>query len=98
MDGDDAQAIVEIFATFPVFDQLGEILVAGGQKANIGMDGLVSAESFEGLLLEQAQHFALCQSGQSRHLVQEKRATGALLKLADSLSVGAGEGAALMAE
>ena len=59
---------------------------------------LVAAEALEVLLLQHAQHLALCQRRHVADFVEEQRAAVALLELADAAAVGPGEGALLVAE
>src|SRR5229473_4507593 len=95
---EDAQSIKEVFAKSTFFDQLGEVLIAGCQKPNVRMDRFIASQPLKSFFLNQAQHFALGEGREGGHFVQKKRAARALLELPDTLAVGAGEGAALVAE
>src|SRR6266702_1136785 len=98
MNCEAAQPIVEVLAKLTLFDQLREVLIGGRQQADIRMDGFISSQPLERFFLKQPEHFALRQKRQGRHFIEEKRAAGALLELADALAVGTCKGAALVAE
>src|SRR5215471_20649731 len=98
MDGEDAQAVIQVRPELPLRRPGLKVAVCGGDQPYIGADRLVAANTLECLLLKDAQHLGL---GGRRHvadLVEEQRATGALLELADAPAVGAGEGALLVSE
>src|SRR5262245_45061714 len=98
MDGEATESIVKVLAKSSLFDQVREILIAGRQQADIGMDRFISPEPLKCLFLEQAKHFALRHRRQGGDFIQEERAVGALLELADALPVGASKSAALMSK
>jgi hypothetical protein len=97
-DRHHVEPVVEVLAEFLARDRLFEVLVGGGDQANVDLDRARSAEPLELTLLQHAQDLGL---GRGRHvadLVEEQRAFVRQLEPADALAVGTGEGAALVAE
>ena len=91
VDGEDVEPKIEVLAKLRLFEELLKIGVGGGDEANIGGDGVIAADAFELLLLDQAQNFRL---GERRHFtdfVEKNRAAVALLEFADAFAIGAGE-------
>src|SRR5215472_16427565 len=98
MDGEDTESVIKVLPELPLRRVGLKVAVCGGDQPYIGADRLVAANTLECLLLTTAQHLGL---GGRRHvaqLVEEQRATRALLELADAPAVGAGEGALLWLE
>ena len=75
-----------------------QVLVGGGDDADVGADGLAAADAGELALLQDAQQLRLQVERHVADLVEEERAAGRGLELADAALDGAGEGAALVAE
>ena len=82
----------------PAADGALEVLVGRGDDARVGADGLAAADAGELALLEDAQQLRLQVERHVGDLVQEERAAGRGLELADAALDGAGEGAPLVAE
>jgi len=55
IDRDDAKAVVEVLAEFPVLDQVLEVAVRGGDQAHIDGDRDVGADAVHAALFEDAQ-------------------------------------------
>ena len=55
MDREDVQSIVEIVTKFAIGDHLLQIAVSGCDQAHIGLDQLITAQTFKLLLLQNAQ-------------------------------------------
>ena len=72
--------------------------MGGGQHAHVHRDGLVAAQPLDVPLLQHAQQLGLGARGQVADLVEEDGAAVGLLEAADAPGLGAGEGAALVAE
>ncbi len=59
MQGKHVQAVEQVAAEFLFFDGPRQIAVGGGDQANIHMDGLISAQVLELLVLQNAQQLRL---------------------------------------
>ena len=97
-DIDDVEAVVEVLAKGPLGDRLFEVLVGGGDDADVDLDVAVGAQPRELVVLEHLQELGLERQGHLADLVEEHGAAVGELELARLLPVGAGEGAALVAE
>src|SRR5215831_2819152 len=81
MDGEDAQAVIQVRPELPLLRPGLQVAVGRRDQPHVGADRFVAADALKGLLLEHAQHLGL---GGRRHvadLVEEQRATRALLEL-----------------
>ena len=67
-------------------------------QAEVGLDRLDAADALDLALLDRAQQLGLQVEAQVADLVEEQRAAGGQLELAELLLVRAGERAALVAE
>lgn len=65
---------------------------------HVGVDRLVAADAFERLLLEHAQELRLERRRHVADLVEQDRASAALLELADATPVGTREGPTFVPE
>ncbi len=74
VDGEHVEPIVEIAAEFPVDNHLLEIAVGGGDQPDVGLDQLVAPQTFELLLLEDAQQFRLQLQRHIAHFIKEQGA------------------------
>ena len=97
-DVDDVQAVEEVVAEFALAHQFLEVLVGGGDEADVGLDGLVAADALEDAGIEHAQDFDLGVGVDLADLVEEERAAVGLLEAADAALDGAGERAFFVAE
>ena len=82
---DDVEAVEEIFAEVAVGDLLFEILVGGGDEADVDVERLGAADGSKQLLVERAQDLGLGLEAHVADFVEEEGA-----------AVGALEGAALL--
>src|SRR6202795_1159296 len=98
LNRDDVEPIKEILAEAAGADLLLEVLVRGGDDADVHADRLLAADTLEGLLLQDAQHLGLGLEAHVPDLVEEDRAPVRQLELAPAARDGAGEGAPLVAE
>ncbi len=98
VDADDVEPVKEILAEGAVLDLLLEPLVRRGEDADVGLEGLVSADPRELAALEDAEELALDLKRHVADLVEEEGAAVALLEAADALRHRPGEGALLVAE
>ncbi len=74
IDGDDIEAIVEVFAEGAIFERGAEIAIGGGDEADVHFDGFRAAEALEFALLKDAQEFHLRGGGNVADFVEEERA------------------------
>ena len=98
VDGEDAEAVVEVGAERFLVGHGFEVAMSGGDEADVGADGLVSTDAFEGLFLEESEDFGLEGEGHVADFVEEDGAAIALLEFADAAAVGTGEGAFFVTE
>ena len=97
-DRDHAQAEVEVLAEPAFLHRLVEVDVGGGDQAEVGLDRAGAADALDLALLNRAQQLGLQVEPQVADLVEEERAAGGELELADLLADRAGERALLVAE
>ena len=97
-DIDDVEAVVEVLAKGPLGHRLFEVLVGGGDDADVDLDVAVGAQPRELAVLEHLQELGLERQGHLADLVEEHGAAIGELELARLPPVGPGEGAALVAE
>ena len=70
--------------------------MGGCNQSNVSANRLVSSNSLESLLLEQAQDLRLKRDGHVADFVQQNRAAAELLELSNATAIGSAEGAFLM--
>ena len=97
-DGDDVEAVEEVFAELAGADGLAEVAVGGGDDADVGADGGAAADGGELAFLEDAEEPGLGFGGHVADLVEEEGAAGGLFEAALGAVHGASEGAAFVAE
>src|SRR6266436_2383348 len=97
-DGNDVEAIEEVEAEFLVGDGFLEVLVGGGDEADIQFDGGGTAETDEFAFLQDAKELGLKRGWQLCHFVEEDGSAFGDFEEAFLLTDGAGEGAAFVAE
>jgi hypothetical protein len=90
--------VVQVFAEQAVAHALLEVLVGGGDHAHIGLHRLVPADAVEVAVRQHAQQARLQVEGHVADFIEEQRAVLGLLEAAAPHRLGAGEGAALVAE
>ena len=98
LDGDHGEAVEEVLAEAALGDLLLQVLVRGGEHADVDAERLLAAHALERLLLQHAQHLGLRLQAHVADLVEEDRAAVGQLELAAAPRHRAGEGAALVAE
>ena len=97
-DRHHVEAEEQVLAEQALVDQDAEVLVGGGDDADVGLDRRSTADGGVFALLEDAKQPGL---GLHRHVadfVEEQRAALGLLESAGAPRLGAGEGALLVAE
>ena len=82
----------------PSATQRGEVAVRRGEHAHVDLDLLRAADAIEAELIERAEQLALQLGRQLGDAVEEEGAAGRELHQSELPLVGAGEGAALVAE
>ena len=94
----DVEPEVEVLAEPLGADQLGQLLVRGGQHADVGVNRLAAADADDRFFLEHAEQLRLAGEAHVADLVEEQRAAGGQLEFAGAGFVGIGERAFLVAE
>ena len=84
-DRDDVDAVEEILAEPPVLHRLLEIDVGRDDEPEVGLDRLGAADALDLALLDRAQQLGLQVEAQVADLVEEQRAAGRELELAELL-------------
>ena len=97
-DGDDVQAVVQVFAEPAVAHQLGEVRVGGRDDPHVDADRPAVSDAFELAFLQHPQQLGLQGAAHGADLVEEERAFVRRLQPARARGDGAGEGAADVAE
>jgi hypothetical protein len=97
-EADDIEAIEEIFAELAIANQVFEIRVGGGDDADVDGDRRRFAERRDFAGLEEAQQFRLQVGAHVADFVEEQRAVDRAANQAELIALGAGEGAAAVAE
>ena len=93
LDANDVEPVEEIFSETAFGDFLFEVLVGGGDDADVGADDLVASDARELAVLQDAEDFRLELDGHVADLVEEEGASVALFEAACALRDSAGEGA-----
>jgi len=94
----DVQPVQQVLAEAPAAHLFQQIRLGRADHPQVDLDAAVGAQPLQGLLLQYAQQLDLLRQRHAFDLVEEQRAAGGMLDAADALALGAGEGAALMAE
>ena len=98
LDGEHAEAEVEVFAEGAGGDRAGEVGVGERNQARVDGERFVAAEAFKAALFEHAQKFGLRGRGEGGDFVENDGAGAGHLQAAELAIDGSGEGAALVAE
>ena len=88
---EDAEAIVKVLAKAFVADILLEILICGGDDANIDGYFFGATDGQERVAFENSQQFCLAFERELADFIEEQRAEIGLLKKADVIAIGARE-------
>ena len=98
VEGDDVEAMEQIFAEAAFADEFAQIFVGGGEDADVDFDGFGAAEAHELALLDHAQKLGLGFGADGGNFVEENRALIGDFEEAFFRCDGAGEGAFHVAE
>src|SRR6266852_84252 len=98
VDGENVQAIVEVFAQPPGLDGLVDVHVGGCQHAYVNLHQVPPTETRVLVILKHMQQLGLQVRAHLRNLVKKNRALVGQLELAGLGADGAGERALLVAE
>ena len=98
MNGENVQPVEQVAAEGALGNQLGKILIGGGDDADVYALRAIAAQALELLLLEHAKQFGLQFQREVSDFIEEKRAAVGEFETADFLAHGAGESAAFVAE
>ena len=98
LEGDAAEAVVEVLAELAALDHRLQVAVRRADDADVGADGRRPADALERALLEDAEERDLRARRDVADLVEEERAALGQLEAAAAARDGAGEGALLVAE
>ena len=97
-DGEDVQAVIEVFAESPLRGHLHELAVRGRDDADVDFDLLVRADPLDGALLQDAQQLGLHRQREFADFVEKDRAAVGLFESPFPRPVGSGEGPFFVAE
>ena len=86
-----AEAIVQVLAKSLVADVLLQVLIRGGDHADVDVDFFGRADGQEWMAFENAQQLGLAFEGQLADFVEKQRAEVGLLEVAGVIAVGTGE-------
>ena len=95
---DDVEAVEQVLAESAVPDQAFEVGVGGGDDADVDGEGRRFAERTDFAGLEEAEELRLQVEAHLADLVEKERAVACAADDAGVVAVGAGEGAAAVAE
>ena len=98
VEGDDVEAVEEVLAEIAALDLLFEILVGGGDDADVHRMDSWAPTGSKRCSSRDAQDFGLGPEAHVADFVEEERAAVGLLELADLALMGAGEAAFAVAE
>ena len=93
-EGDDIEAIEEVFAEVAVGDFFFEIFIGGGDDADVDVDGVGGADGEEALFVEGAEDLGLGFEAHVADLVEEEGAAVGALEGSLLFSRGRGSGGA----
>ena len=71
---DDVQTVEQVLPECSLLDQVCEVLIRGGDDADVHFDVLGSTHPANDVILKEAQQFHLEQGAHLRHFIQEHRA------------------------
>ena len=94
----DIEPVIKVFAEFLRAHQIFEILVGGGDHADVDLDRLHPAHALDFAFLQHAQDFGLRGGCHIADFIEKNRAAIAQFKFTQPLRRGTGERAAFVAE
>src|SRR6516225_4480117 len=94
----DVEPVEQVLAELSVTDRVQEIGVGGGDNTNVDVEGSGLAERRDFAVIEEAEQFGLEVEAHLADLVEEQRAAGSATDESELVAVGAGKGAAAVAE
>ncbi len=97
LEGEGADAVVEILAKAPLGHRASKLAVRGAEDADVDGDLRRAAEAGDGPRLEHAQQLGLQVQRHLADLVEEQGAAVRRLEVPGAPALGSGEGAALVA-
>jgi hypothetical protein len=97
-DGDDTDAVEEVFAELALVDHLLKVVVGGSNEAEVDLARTLGADTLDGLFLEDAEQLALEEEWERADLVEEEGAAVGEFNLPGMGGVGSGEGTFFVAE
>src|SRR5215467_1530122 len=95
---DSGDTEVQVFAKEFFTDAIGQITVGGDDDADVNIDALRAADTFETALFENTEQLGLAGKRELADFVKEERSALRQLDFADFAVAGAGEGALFVAE
>lgn len=98
VDGEDVEAVEEVFAEFSLFDAFAQVSVCGGHDADVDFSGLGVANAFDFAFLDDAEEFYLDILGDFADFVEKDGAAIGAFESSDVVFDGAGKRAAYVAE
>ena len=98
IDADDVQAVIQIFAKARFLDGAREVLVGGGDDADVDLDRLLPAHAVELAFCQHPQQARLQRGRHVADLIEKQRAAVRLFEAPDAARVGTGKRAFLMPE
>src|SRR5688572_22413376 len=72
MNGDNVEAIVEIFAKVTAFNRVCQVMIGCGNESDVYFDRFDAAQSFNHAVLQNSQEFGLHFKRKIPNLIQEK--------------------------
>ncbi len=97
-DLDDIEAVEEVVSEPALGDALREVLVGGGEHADVDLAGLAFADAADFAVLEGAEEFGLDGGGDVADFIEEEGAAFGFFEEAAVGADGAGEGAEAVSE
>src|SRR5216684_4236411 len=84
-NGEDAQAVVEVFSELPIENHVTQIVISGRYQPHVGATGLVVADWLELTFLKHPEQFGLHLRREIAYLVKEQSAAVGELKASHAI-------------
>lgn len=97
-DFEDTQAVIQVFAKTFFGDGAVEVLIGGGDEAEVDAEVVATTDAGEGFFFDEAEKFDLDGEGDFGNFVEEQGATGGTFEVAGFGGEGSGEGSFFVAE